>query len=503
MSTTTKTIGLFGYGTVGQGFYDFVTAENKDRIPTVVVKSATKQRNNPNVKFITNGTELLNNEVPSIIVEAINNEDDAFTIVSTALKNGKSVVSASKKLLANRLAELLQLEKENNATLLYEPTVAGSIPILRVLSDFYQQEEIYSIKGILNGTSNFILTQLHNNDVSYENVLLEAQAKGFAEADPTSDVGGYDALYKLVLLTLHGFGKVVKPNEVFNYGIQQITKQDIQLAKENNLKIKQVATVIKKGETLELSVVPTLIDANNELYQTDEEYNAVQITSATIGTQYYKGKGAGSRPTGSAVYADLKAIDRNYSYNYKTPTTASFSITTPVELLVRVQQGVKIDSLGIDFKLKQQLQNDLYYVVTNQQELFKAKTELQRTGTSLLFFDNESIKKKLVGTINEVTVQEFYSWKTRSDEFQLIDVREKWEYEFANIGGELIPLNELEHNLTTINKDKKVVVLCRSGKRSANAIELLQKKYNFNNLYNLKGGILAWAEEIDSTIEKY
>lgn len=407
MKTKNKIIGLFGYGTVGQGFYEYVTKEDSQRIPTVVVKSSTKKRNNKAVNYTTNGSELIKNKIPSIIVEAINNENEAFDIVSTALKNRKSVVSASKKLLANRLSELLDLEKKYRGTLLYEPAVAGSIPILRVLNDFYKQEEISSIKGILNGTSNFILTQLFNNDVSYEDVLLEAQKNGFAEADPTSDVGGYDALYKLILLTLHGFGKVIEPQNVFNYGIQQISKEDIDFAKKNNLKIKQIATVINTGNSLELKVVPTLVSNENELYYTDEEYNAVQINSKSIGTQFYKGKGAGSYPTGLAVYADLKALDSNYSYNYKSTEKVELDNNNQIELLIRTQKDVDINKTGVDFKLIHPLNNNLFFVSTTLNELLKAKTELQRTGTSLLFFDNNKVKQQIVGKINEVTVNKY------------------------------------------------------------------------------------------------
>ena len=214
MSTNNKSIGLFGFGVVGQGFYNFVDREGEKRIPTVVVKSNNKQRNNNEVEYITEGDYLLQNDNPSVIVEVINNDKEAFDIVSKALIKRKKVVSASKKLLATRLPELLALEQQYGGTLLYEAAVAGSIPIIRILNDFYIQEKIRDIKGIVNGSSNYILTKLFEGGAKYEEVLEEAKDLGFAEKDPTSDVGGFDALYKLVLLTLQGFGAIINPDKI-------------------------------------------------------------------------------------------------------------------------------------------------------------------------------------------------------------------------------------------------------------------------------------------------
>ena len=168
---------------------------------------------------------------------------------------------------------------------------------------------IKTVKGIFNGSSNYILSQLFNKEVSYEEALKQAQELGFAEADPTSDVGGFDALYKLVIVAAHSFGKIVHPDEVLNLGIENISKGDIEFAKKMNLKIKLIAKTELKSGKLSLSVLPTLINDSSDLYQVENEYNAVEINSENVGLQFYKGKGAGSLPTGSVVYSDLKAID--------------------------------------------------------------------------------------------------------------------------------------------------------------------------------------------------
>jgi homoserine dehydrogenase len=406
---------------------------------------------------------------------------------------------------------LISKEKDNNGTFLYEGAVCGSIPIIRILNDFYANEPITSVKGIFNGSSNYILSQLFNKEVTYEEALKKAQELGFAEADPTSDVGGFDALYKLVILAAHSFGKIIHPNEILNFGIENISKSDIELAKKLKLKIKLIAKAELKSGKLSLSVLPTLVDASSDLYQVENEYNAVEINSENIGLQLYKGKGAGSLPTGSVVYSDLKAIDKNYSYSYKklNQTNISLDNFSQVDVLINIPNKDDVDTLpfNVSFLTKLNSLDNYFYAKTTLNEIQTNKKYIEQYGISLLFVDNEEIKKQLLSSdeteIKTIDVTELKSWIIKDNDFQLIDVRENSEYEFSNINGELIPLGLLESNVSKIEKDKKVVFQCRSGKRSADAVKLLQKKYGFENLYNLEGGILAWSDKIDSSVKKY
>ncbi|MEN7548532.1 homoserine dehydrogenase [Rapidithrix thailandica] len=313
-------IGLFGFGCVGQGLHDVlnnskgITAD----IHKIAVKHRDKKRSLPAEYFTYEKEEILSNKDINLIVELIDNADDAYEIVSTALKNGKGVVSANKKMIAEHLEEFVNLQKETGASFLYEASACGSIPIIRTLEEYYDNELLYSLQGIFNGSSNYILTKVFDENVDYQTALQEAKEKGFAETDPTLDVGGFDAKYKLVILTAHSYGVYVKPEEVFNYGIQQLAGYDIQYAKEKGLRIKQIAKVYKVDDDhLALYVMPQFVRENNYLYNVDNEYNGVIVQAAFSDRQFFRGKGAGGHPTGSAVLSDISATRYAYKYEYR------------------------------------------------------------------------------------------------------------------------------------------------------------------------------------------
>ncbi|MGD1843485.1 MAG: homoserine dehydrogenase, partial [Thermonemataceae bacterium] len=257
-------IGLFGFGCVGQGLYDILNKMGhfQAEIVKICVKHANKERSLPAQYFTYDPQELLNDEEIDIIVELIDNADEAFEIVATALKKGKNVVTANKKMLAEHLSELVALQKEYGSTLLYEGSACGSIPIIRTLEEYYDNELLFSVDGIFNGSSNYILTKVIQEGLPYPEALKQAQELGFAESDPTLDVGGFDPKYKLCILALHAYGIQVKPEEVFNFGIAQLSEVDIQFAKEKGYKLKLVANSFKVDEqSIALFVVPQLINA--------------------------------------------------------------------------------------------------------------------------------------------------------------------------------------------------------------------------------------------------
>lgn len=316
MSTTDKKIGLIGFGTVGQGFYQYLLANNKDKLlPKIAIKNTAKKRPEVAASFTDDIDEVIKNQNSSVLVELISDDKEAFNIVSKALKDGKKVISANKKMIAHHLETLIELEQNNNGTLLYEGAVLGSIPILKTLNDYYLLDNITQIDGIFNGSTNYILTQIFENQMSYQQALKKAQQLGFAEADPNADVSGSDALYKLLILAAHAFGKVISPEKVLKIGIQQLTPNDIQFALEHQLKVKLIAHAQLIGSHLHLSVLPTFVAEKDQFYHVDNEYNAVAISSENIGNQLLIGKGAGSLPTGQAVYSDYNTAE-NFRYQY-------------------------------------------------------------------------------------------------------------------------------------------------------------------------------------------
>ncbi len=312
------TIGLFGFGCVGNGLYEVLNRSGllDAEIKRIVVKNPNKERPIGKEHFSYDKSDILLDPQINVVVELIDDANAAYLIVSEALKRGKHVVTANKKMLAENLEELVQLAQENQVSLLYEASVGGSIPIIRNLEEYYNNDSLSGISGIVNGTTNYILTQT-NYGKDYETALSEAQELGFAESDPTLDVEGFDPKYKLVLLIKHAFGLSLKPEQLFNYGIRNIKEQDVRYAAEKGLRIKLFARAEKNGNELYGFVAPHFIDAKNTSYNIDNEFNAVSVEALFSDKQLFLGKGAGAYPTASAVLSDISALQYNYAYEYK------------------------------------------------------------------------------------------------------------------------------------------------------------------------------------------
>jgi len=314
------TIGLFGFGVVGEGLYKVLqqTPSLKASIKKVCIKNPDKKRNAPDELFTTDKNVLLNDPEINVIVEVINESEPAFEIVSTALKNGKEVVSASKKMLAEHLPALLQLQKETGLSLLYEAAACASIPVIRNLEEYYDNDLLHSIRAIVNGSTNFILTKMFEEKLDFREALLLAQQLGFAEADPKLDVEGYDAVNKWTLLINHAYGIVTDPNELLFTGIQSIQGSDAVVASEKHFDIKLVAQAKKllNGKVAAF-VLPQFVKLNEPLSFVKNEYNGVVIESGFADKQFFYGKGAGSFPTASAVLSDIAALRYDYHYEYK------------------------------------------------------------------------------------------------------------------------------------------------------------------------------------------
>lgn len=313
-------LGIFGFGAVGQGLYDDLTQSIgfKAEIKKIAVKNANKKRKLPAEMFTTDKSVILNDPQINIIAELTDDAEAAYPIVVEALKKGKSVVTANKKLVAEHLPELVELQKQTGSSLLYEASACGAIPIIRNLEEYYDNELLLSVSGIFNGSSNYILSKVFNEGADYDVALKEAQDLGFAETDPTLDVGGYDSKYKLVIIAAHSYGIFVPPDEVLNLGIQNLSDSDVRFAREKGYKIRLVATARKVDEKVAvLFVLPQFVNKHNYLYNVEYEFNAVIAEAAFLDRQFFVGKGSGSHPTGSAVLADISANRFDYKYEYK------------------------------------------------------------------------------------------------------------------------------------------------------------------------------------------
>ncbi|WP_066630182.1 homoserine dehydrogenase [Labilibacter marinus] len=340
-------IGLAGFGVVGQGLYDVLQKSPalNAQVLKICVKNK-KERSLPEDMFCYSPKELIENEEINLIVELISDADEAYTIVTEALKSGKNVVSANKKMIAENLAELIELQKEHDVSLLYEASACGSIPVIRNLEEYYDNDLLLSVTGILNGSSNYILSKIFDHNKGYDEALKEAQDLGFAEANPSFDVDGFDSLFKLVILTAHSFGTVVSPEDVLHYGISNISDFDIRYAKEKGYKLKLVGQVEKLEEDkISLFVLPRLVMKDKYIYNVEDEFNGVVIQGLAYDKQFMFGKGAGGHPTGSAVLSDITAIAHDYKYEYKKKNyyqKLSYEQTGEIEIYLRYKNDADL-----------------------------------------------------------------------------------------------------------------------------------------------------------------
>ncbi|MEE1147956.1 MAG: homoserine dehydrogenase [Alistipes sp.] len=311
-------IGLFGFGNVGRGLYDVLQRINSQNvhIKRVCVRDINKDRG-VKAEFTSNADDIFEDKDINLIVEVIDDADAAYDIVKRALKARIPVVSGNKKMLGHHILELIDLQEQYNTPLLYDASACGSIPVIRNLEEYYDNDLLTSVKGILNGSSNFILSKIFNEHMGYGAALKLAQDLGFAESNPTLDIDGWDSLYKLIIITVHAFGVYVAPENILTYGISTMNDADIRFALEKDRRIKLVAHVEKIDDRLIMCVLPQLISRNKYIYSVEDEFNGVVIKGLFYDKQFMFGRGAGGHPTGSAVLSDITACAYNYRYEYK------------------------------------------------------------------------------------------------------------------------------------------------------------------------------------------
>lgn len=315
----TAKIGLLGFGNVGGGAYHILTKnkkiiEERTGVSPEVVKILQRSRNkkrfaeaDPSI-LTEDPDEIIKNPEIDIVAEMIGGIEPATSFMIQAMKEGKHVVSANKAAIAANYRELTETARENNVEFLFEASVAGGIPVLTALTNPLQANNFVEIMGILNGTTNYILTKMTEEGLSYSEVLKDAQQKGFAEADPTADVEGIDAANKLSILMALAFGTHVPPASIPTTGITGVSPEDIAEAAGSGKKIKLIGKASLRDGKLEYSVSPVLLDKAHPLAGVSNEFNAVYVTGDMVGELMFYGKGAGPLPTGSAVCGDIISI---------------------------------------------------------------------------------------------------------------------------------------------------------------------------------------------------
>eukprot|EP01133_Synstelium_polycarpum_P010133 gene10133-11809_t len=361
-------IGLFGFGVVGQGLHDIIKGQDLNlEIVKIAIKNPDKKRSLEAGLFTTNHDELLDNPEINTIVELIDDADVAFEIVRRALISGKHVVSANKKMIASHLSELVELQEKYGASLLYEGAVCGSIPIIRNLEEYYDNELLHGISGIFNGSSNYILSKIFNENLDYHIALKQAQDLGFAETNPILDVGGYDPKFKLAIATAHAYGLFINPDKILNVGIQNLSENDINYAREKNFKIKLVPTARKiSTKQIITYVLPKFVRSDDFLFNVENEYNGVTVQAAFADKQFFFGKGAGGHPTGAAVLSDIAALRYGYKYEYKKyhqQNGLSHTDNVNIEIYLRYEHEYTVEKLKIQNIVERFTRNDYKYVI--------------------------------------------------------------------------------------------------------------------------------------------
>jgi homoserine dehydrogenase len=385
-------IALIGFGAVGQGYFQIASKGNPSFSPSWVgVKDRNKSRPQ-DISFHYNSISILENA--GIGIEVISETDTALQIARALLSKGKTLITANKKLIAGNLPELLALESEFGGKLLYEAAVAASIPILSNLTTQYQGDEIHRIQGILNGSSNYILSKIFIEGQTFESALQEAQANGFAEADPSLDINGSDVASKLSILAAHAFQVHLDEASIPCIGIDHLKNTDFELAKTLGLSIKLIANATASGDGVSASILPTLIQEDHPLSQVEWEYNAVSVTSANVGLQTFQGKGAGSLPTGSAVYNDL-VKSRNgfkYSLNEKGLIVENGTpLSSSVHVLIHTNKG---GLSGVVNRIST-LDRDWFVGKVTTTEILGLREKVFSAGGSILALDSEKTLSKV------------------------------------------------------------------------------------------------------------
>ncbi|EGK8097213.1 homoserine dehydrogenase [Campylobacter lari] len=403
-------IAILGYGTVGSAVVETLL-KNQDLIKArcdeeiiPVIALARNPKPNALIPVVNDIDEVLEREDIDVFVELMGGIDLPFEIISKILKRKKSVVTANKALLAYHRYELEKLAQDTAFG--YEASVAGGIPIIKILKEGLSANNIVSIKGILNGTSNYILSKMTEDNAKFQEVLKKAQDLGYAEADPTFDIEGFDAAHKLLILANIAYGLRVKPEDILIEGVSKVSDEDIYFAKEFEYTIKHLGIAKIKDEKIELRVHPAMLSKDKILAKVDGVMNAISVDGDILGESLYYGPGAGGKATASAVIADLIDIARKEKnsaiFGYLNDT--SYKLLNKDEIYTRYYLRLKVlDKIGVLSKITQLMSEHQISIDTFLQ---KPKKEKQDCST-LFFITHQTYEKNIQILIQKLREQEF------------------------------------------------------------------------------------------------
>ncbi|TXE83227.1 homoserine dehydrogenase [Campylobacter peloridis] len=403
-------VAILGYGTVGSAVVE-ILLKNKDLIKArcdeeiiPVIALAKTPKPNALIPVVNDIDAILKRDDIDVFVELMGGIDLPFELISKILKQKKAVITANKALLAYHRYELEKLAK--NSAFGYEASVAGGIPIIKILKEGLSANNILSIKGILNGTSNFILSKMAEDNAKFQEVLKKAQDLGYAEADPTFDIEGFDAAHKLLILANIAYGLRVKPEDILIEGISKVSDEDIYFAKEFDYIIKHLGIAKIKDEKIELRVHPTMLSKDKMLAKVDGVMNAISVYGDVLGESLYYGAGAGGRATASAVVADLIDIARKEKnsaiFGYLSDT--SYELLDKDKIYTRYYLRLKVlDKIGVLSKITQLMSE---YEISIDIFLQKPKKEQENCST-LFFITHETYEENIRILIQKLKQQEF------------------------------------------------------------------------------------------------
>ncbi len=404
-------IGILGMGTVASGLVGIMEF-NKDKVEAsigrelivdkVLVSNLDKKRNVnlPKEVYTSDAYQVINSDA-DIIVELIGGINPAYEYIKAALNNKKNVVTANKALIAAHGEELEPIAEKNNVKLMYEASVGGGIPILNTIRNNLSANEFESVFGILNGTTNYVLTQMTDKGLDYDQAVKQAQALGFAEADPSSDVEGDDAANKLAILSTLAFGQRIHVNDIPKEGIRKISKEDIEYAKELGYNIKLLAAGIKNGNEIELSVHPAFIPASHPLSTVKNEFNAVFLRGNAVGELMFYGRGAGSLPTGSAVLDDIMYIVKNKDSSYSSESKKKSVVSN---------KGFKQYYINLEVTDKPGVLGSIASIFGKNKVSLASVVQRQKNGNNtvpLVFITHEAERKNIDAALEETRRLEF------------------------------------------------------------------------------------------------
>ena len=328
----TVKVAILGLGTVGSGVYKLIqkradvmekTIGAQMEVKKILVRNMNKKREGVDASLLTdNWNDIIEDDEIQIVIEVMGGIEPAKTMILEALRAGKNVVSANKDLIAEEGHVLLATAEENRVDFLFEAAVAGAIPIIRPMKQCLAVNDISEVVGIVNGTTNYILTKMTEEGMDFSDALEKAQELGFAEADPTADVEGADACRKIAILSSLAYGKFLNYENIYTEGITKITPADMEYAKELGMTIKLLATSRRIGDAFYAMVAPFLVGQESPLYSVNDVFNAVFVHGNVLGDAMFYGSGAGKLPTASAVVADVvdeaKHLHRNIMTNWSS-----------------------------------------------------------------------------------------------------------------------------------------------------------------------------------------